>query len=260
MISELLKLGLTPEESRVYLATLEIGGGPVTNIARKAGIHRVSCYHTIEKLEKKNLLTQYIKHKTKYFSAENPEVLKNQAQEKVNIATGLIPQLLSLQNTIGFKPKIHFFEGEEGVIKVFEKSVEISDNQEILQFSNLNIFCEKFPHLFQKSFQTKFKKNIKTRILSPNTRDPFLQIKNLLSTEISKDSQKFIPELLEILLVNSDQFFFENEILIFENSVAIASVEEGEMLGLIVESKSFAKSMKAIFDLAWLGATSFVAR
>ena len=77
MISELLKLGLTTEESRVYLATLEIGGGPVTNIAKRAGIHRVSCYHTIEKLEKKKLLTQYIKNKTKYFSAENPEVLKN---------------------------------------------------------------------------------------------------------------------------------------------------------------------------------------
>ncbi|HIQ57073.1 TPA: hypothetical protein EYG84_00110 [Candidatus Gracilibacteria bacterium] len=260
MISELLKLGLTSEESRVYLATLEIGGGPVTNIAKKAGIHRVSCYHTIEKLEKKKLLSQYIKNKTKYFSAESPETFKTQAQEKVNIATTLIPQLLLLQNTSGFKPKIHFFEGEDGVIKVFEKSLEISDNQEILQFSNLNSFCEQFPKLFQKSFTTKFKKNIKTRILSPNTGDPFLQINTLLNTENKNSSQKFIPELLEVLLVNSDQFFFENEILIFENSVAIASVEKGEMLGLIVESKSFAKSMKAIFNLAWLGATSFVAR
>ena len=99
MISELLQLGLSPEESRVYIATLEIGGGPVTNIAKKAGIHRVSCYHTIEKLQKKKLLSQYTKNKTKYFTAEKPEILKTQAQEKVNIATSLIPQLLSIQNS-----------------------------------------------------------------------------------------------------------------------------------------------------------------
>ncbi len=258
MISELLKLGLSSEESRVYLATLEIGGGPVTNIAKKAGIHRVSCYHTIEKLQKKNLLIQYIKNKTKYFSAENPKTLKTQAEEKVNIASSLIPQLLSLQNTIGFKPKIHFFEGEEGVIQVFQKSLQVANGQEILQFSNLSSFCSKFPNLFTQSFQEKFAKKIKTRILSTNTQDPFSHIKKLLHSPENK--ARFVPELLEILLVNNDQFFFENEILIFENSVAIASVEEGEMMGLIVESKNFAKSMKAVFDLAWLGATSFVAR
>ncbi len=251
MISELLKLGLSPEESKVYLATLEIGGGPVTNIAKKAGIHRVSCYHTIEKLQKKNLLTQYIKNKTKYFSAENPEILKNQALEKVNIATSLMPQLLSLQNTIGFKPKIHFFEGEDGVKEVFKKSLE--SKGEILQFSNLDTFIQKFPELFSQNIRGRFEQKRKSRILSPNMGSPFSRIKESLSDD-------FVPELFEVLLVNSEQFFFENEILIFENSVAIASVEENEMLGLIVESKSFAKSMKAVFDLAWLGATSFVAR
>ncbi len=258
MISELLKLGLTTEESRVYLATLEIGGGPVTNIAKKAGIHRVSCYHTIEKLEKKKLLTQYIKNKTKYFSAENPEVLKKQALEKVNIASSLLPQLLSLQNTSSFKPKIHFFEGEEGVETVFQKSLDIAKNTEILQFSNLDIFCQKFPKLFTEISEKKIEKNIKTRILSPNIGNPFLYINKILQKN-EKDYSKN-SELFEVLLINSEQFFFENEILIFENSVAIASVKKGEMLGLIVESAIFARSMKAVFNLAWIGATSFVAQ
>ena len=56
MITELLSLGLSDEEAKVYLACLEINGGPVSVIAKKAGIHRVSCYHTLENLLEKRLL------------------------------------------------------------------------------------------------------------------------------------------------------------------------------------------------------------
>ncbi|MBM3231609.1 hypothetical protein FJZ28_04790 [Candidatus Peregrinibacteria bacterium] len=60
--------------------------------------------------------------------------------------------------------------------------------------------------------------------------------------------------------MNRDQFLFENEVLIFNNSVGIVSLNADELLGLIVESPTFARTMKAVFDLAWLGATAFVAK
>jgi len=68
------------------------------------------------------------------------------------------------------------------------------------------------------------------------------------------------PNLIEILLVNRDQFLFENEVLIFGSFVGIVSLNQDELLGLIVESQTFARTMKAVFDLAWLGATTFVAK
>ncbi len=70
----------------------------------------------------------------------------------------------------------------------------------------------------------------------------------------------FDANLIEILLVNKEQFPFENEILIFGDSVGIVSLNPDERLGLIVESPTLAKTMKAIFDLAWLGGTAFVAK
>ena len=60
--------------------------------------------------------------------------------------------------------------------------------------------------------------------------------------------------------MNRDQFLFENEVLVFNNSVGIVSLNQDELLGLIVESPAFARTMKAVFDLAWLGATAFVAK
>ena len=251
MMAELTKIGLSEEEARVYLACLEIGGGAVSVIARKAGSERVGCYHTIENLLKKKLLSQYNKNGVKCFAPEPPEQLLKIAEEKLHLARGLLPELKSLVSSSAFKPKIRFYEGLDGVEKVFTES--LTARREILGYTNLKLVTEFFPDFFRGYTHTKLKKGIKTRYLSPTT------------VETVHVLDKFLPEnfdanLIEILLVNKNQFLFENEVLIFGNSVGIVSLNSDELLGLIVESPTFARTMKAVFDLAWLGATAFVAK
>lgn len=251
MIAELQKLGLSPEETKVYLACLEMNGGPVSVIARKAGVHRVSCYHTLENLRRKQLLSMFTKNGIKVFSPEPPEQLLRIAEEQVNLTKAILPELKSIATAIAFKPKMRSYEGREGVEKIFEES--LSAKGEILGYTDLKGMIEFFPEYFKTYTHRKFQKRIKTRYLSPNTvesvhiMDPFLPA-------------TFDPNLLEILLVNKNQFLFENEILIFNHSVGIVSLHRDELLGVIIESPTFARTMKAVFDLAWLGATAFVAR
>ncbi len=251
MLAELVKLGLSDEEARIYLACLEINGGPASVIARKAGVHRVSCYHTLENLLGKNLLSQYNKNGVKYFAPEPPEQLLRHAEEKVNMAKSLLPELQSLASTLGFKPKIRFYEGADGVEKVFTES--LSAKGEILGYTNLKNVLGFFPKFFTDYSRQKLKKKIKTRYLSPTTVESVHVIDEFLPQEYDRN-------LFEILLVNKDQFLFENEVLIFNNAVGIVSLNKDELLGLIVESATFARTMKAVFDLAWLGATAFVAK
>ena len=47
--------------------------------------------------------------------------------------------------------------------------------------------------------------------------------------------------------------------LIYENKVAVISLNPEELIGMIFESPVYARSQKAIFNLAWLGASSFIA-
>lgn len=251
MIADLEKLGLTDEEARVYVACLEINGGPISVVAKKAGVHRVSCYHTIEKLLHKQLLSQYVKNGVKYVSPEPPEQLLALTEEKMQVAKMLLPELKLLASALSFKPTMRSFEGEDGIRHVFQDS--LAAKGEILGYTNLKQFIGFSPQFFEDYTQQKIRKNIKTRFLSPNTvesvhiMDPFLP-------------KKFNHNLLEILLVNKDQFPFENEILIYGNSVGIVSLKKEELLGVVIESPTFARTMKAVFDLAWLGATAFVAR
>lgn len=251
MLSELRQLGLTDEESRVYLAVLEINGGPVSNIARKAGVHRVGCYHTLENLLRKKLLSQYNRNGVKCFAPEPPERLLSLMEEKVNVAKGLLPGLTSLASALAFRPKIRFYEGRDGVERVFTES--LSAKGEILGYTNLQQITSYFPEFFERYTREKLKRAIKTRYLSPTTVETVRVMDRFLPKQYDKN-------LLEILLVNREQFLFENEVVIFNHSVGIVSLTADEQLGLIVESPAFARTMKAIFDLAWLGATAFVAK
>jgi hypothetical protein len=53
--------------------------------------------------------------------------------------------------------------------------------------------------------------------------------------------------------VNNQEFIFGSDVLIYGDKVAIISLEQDENYGFIVESSSFARTQRAIFDLAWIG-------
>src|SRR3989338_4763915 len=263
MISELLKLGLTDEEARIYVACLEINGGPVSVIARKANVHRVSAYHTLENLLEKRLISVYNRNGVKCFAPEAPEKLEQIALEKVHLAKMLLPQLKTLASAQGFRPRIRFYEGMDGVERVFTESLAAKGDMsaiapsgakaEILGYTNLKQIAERIPTFFAQYTHRRMKSGIKVRYLSPNTVESVHAIDPFLP-------EKYDPNLIEILLVNKDQFPFDNEILLFGNQVGIVSLNPEELLGIMVESATLARTMKAIFDLAWLGATAFVAK
>jgi hypothetical protein len=95
-------------------------------------------------------------------------------------------------------------------------------------------------------------KKIKTRIICPSSAEAFAYTKKYYP-------KNFPQELMEILFVNPKEFWFEHEILIYDNKVAVISLNPEESIGMIFESPVYAKSQTAIFNLAWLGASSFIA-
>lgn len=130
---ELTNLGLSPEEAKVYLSILELGGSYASNISKKAQVNRATCYHTLSNLKAKGLINSYNKNKITWFNAENPKKLIKSQQEKLEIANNLLPQLLSISNSITFKPKIRFYEGLEGAKEIFEDILTTKD--EILGYT-----------------------------------------------------------------------------------------------------------------------------
>lgn len=243
-------LGLTETEGKIYMALLELGGGYVSTVARRAKLPRVNCYYTIEKLHQQGLVGVIRKGNVHYYTAEPPQKLVNILEEKSEYAKKILPELLSITNALALKPKIKYYEGMEGIKNIFEDT--LTAKKELVGYSNLKGVAELIPDYIPEYAMKKIEKRIKTRIICPSSPEAFEYTKKYYP-------KGYPQELMEILFVNPKEFWFEHEILIYDDKVAVISLNPEESIGMIFESPVYAKSQTAIFNLAWLGASSFIA-
>ena len=137
----LLKIGLTEGESKVYLALSEIGSSTVGPIVNKSGVAYSNIYDILHRLIEKGIVSFIIKNKTKYFQAASPSNLiqyldKKQeqiAQERESLKK-ILPDLEKLQE-IKSKQEAEVFLGKKGLRTAYERLVKnTSKNDEILFF------------------------------------------------------------------------------------------------------------------------------
>lgn len=243
-------LGLTDEESAIYLMLTEYGTSSVANIARVTKLGRVNCYHHLEKLSKKGLVSSSQKSKIKQFSAENPRIFVNQEKERLNLAESIVPDLLNLASQHPRKPKIQFFEGRQGIKNIFTAMLYQAEG-EIVSFSNFEQLGGLFPEFLSQHFQRRLDQGIKTRFISARDQKAEEFKNNFFPAE-------FDHRLLEIFLISPREFSFDSEISIFKDSIAIMNLSHENPIGVLIENPELYRTQKAIFDLAWLGATSFI--
>lgn len=72
---ELIAVGLSDKEAKVYLAALGLGEATAQQIAAKATVSRPTTYVIIEALAKQGLISSFDKGKKRYFAAARPEKL-----------------------------------------------------------------------------------------------------------------------------------------------------------------------------------------
>lgn len=243
---QLSYLGYSDNEIKVYLSLLSSGWNYVSKLARDTWLERASLYYTLDQLQKKWLVSFLMKNKIQFYLAEKPERLLNLFKEKRNVAQMLLPSLKMLENTAGHKPNFTLHEWIEWVKSVLE---EILQNKEILSYANLQNFLQfdkKLLYGFLKSLQ---KNQIGLHLILSFSQD----IKNLLDEHNSEWKKK-----ISYVFINSGEFPFQYDVFIWEKTVWIISFINKEIIAIKIDSKAYADSQRAIFNLAWLGATSFV--
>lgn len=127
----LLQLDLTEKEIITYFTLLEEGNLSILDISRSSGINRVTIYSAIDKLKNKGLISESRKGKRKLFVAENPDSLLNIIEEKREKAAReekilqniVLPVLKAIDINEEKRPQIKFFEGADGINKVFDEYV-----------------------------------------------------------------------------------------------------------------------------------------
>jgi sugar-specific transcriptional regulator TrmB len=237
-------IGFSQKEVLVYLALLSLGKGTVSQIARKAGINRPSGYHVLTSLELKGFVKSSGKEPKQEYVANSPDeiekfLLKKKDDYEIYIkeAKKIIPELKSMHN-IENRPKISFYEGKDGLQKVYEDT--LNSTGEILAYASVDDVHNTLPNYFPLYYKRRSKKGISIRAIFPD------------SPEARKLQQFDFQEKRNSILVPPDVFGFHPEINIYNDKIMIASWRE--KLDIVIESKEVSEAMKKVFELAWLGA------
>lgn len=243
LINELEKIGLTPKQAKVYVTCLELGGGRVSDIARKASTKRTSCYHILAELMKYGLVTKTQNKKVEFFISENPHTLERRQKEKLQTISSILPQLDAIHNRVFYKPKICYYEGWEGAKIIYEDELSLLNKDEVLfNYTGFTDYFNFMPREFAESYiKRRVKKGIKIRIIAP------------YSDAASEFKSRAQQELREIKLIPSEQCIFSGDLHIYKNKVGIISFKDNFM-SILIESKEIADMQRTAFELMWKGA------
>lgn len=234
-------IGFSEKEVVVYLALLSLGKGTVTEISHRAGINRPTGYHVLASLSTKELVKVSGKEPKQEYVAESPDQIEKllinkieEDQKFINEARKIIPELKSIHNVTD-RPKVFFYEGREGMEKVYEDT--LTSHEPIRAYATPDDMHAGLPGYFPEYYHRRAKAGISIRAIAPIT-DAGLERRN-------HDKE----EKREIAFVPRDKYYFSPEINIYDNKVMIASWRE--KLGIIIESNEIADAMKKIYELAW---------
>lgn len=231
------QFGLTGKKADVYLASLELGSATVIEIAKKSGVKRTTCYDVLMELEKDGFISETAKGKKRLFSGEDPEKIRKKLHDRESLFSEILPQLKSIYNIKGVKPKIQFYEGKEGLRKVYADTLGYSS--EILAFATEDIVKVLGMDWANHYIENRIKKGIRQRAIIPKT--------ELIIDDFSSKDQK---QNRMSKLIDPKKYPFSVEINIYGfQKVALMSAREET--GVIIEGVEIYKTMKLIFELLW---------
>ena len=243
----LSELGLTDSEANVYLQLVKTSGvHPASVIAQKLKMNRTTVYKTLLKLAKLGLVTKTMKHGIICFFAEEPDrnidTLLSSRKTRLNFITDLfmesIPEIKNLQKEELYTPKVRYYEGIEGVKRVYEDT--LVENETIYAIENVEDMDYQIEdYVLNDYVPRRAEKEIFAYVIAPKNED---------NEEFQSKDSKFARETR---FIAKDRFPIEIEMNIYGKKIAFFSYKAEEMFGVIIESSSIVNSMKAMFNLCW---------
>ncbi len=246
----LRRLGLTPDECKVYLALLEM---PMSHleVARKTGVNRTKVYRIADDLTKRGLITKNQDDTGRQLAANDPanlEIVITTEEEKLKTQKTLLSQSLpALQNLFenGGKPTganfvVNTYEGVDGFKQMLWNELKTRD--EILIFGNGTIQdLIASPRWAEKHREKTLEAGYKVReILNPDGK-PNEFTKNKDFMEKSYNRRYISGEILPLA----------HQLCIYNDTVAIYHWKNGKKVGTEIINKDFADMQRAIFESYW---------
>ncbi|MCX6767033.1 MAG: hypothetical protein NT170_04670 [Candidatus Moranbacteria bacterium] len=246
MFKEILsRTNLTLSQAEILDFLYQTKVAKASAIAKSIRKSRAIVYKDLEELEKLGLVEKKEKpNQVALFSAGHPSLLKKlldqkeaQLKKDKELLDSYLPDILSSFNLAHNRPGIRFFEGVEGMKKIYEEILDDGKDFHLIRTAYEPTYNDKIAPIVEEFIAKRVKKNIKTTAIVPSDVD---------------DPEKDARWLMKRFNVEKNMYTAPVEIDIFGDKLAILSFGD-ELVGMIIESKQVAQSLKQIFALAASG-------
>jgi len=234
-------LGLTQNETKVYLTLLDIGTGQAGQLTEKSGIHRRNVYDSISRLMKKGLVSFVIVNNKKLFSPVNPkrflEIIEEKKFELESLKNDfgkIIPEL-ELRTSLQEKHDVRFFKGVEGMKTVFEDIIRTG--KDYIGYGPGYQLEKILKHYFKHFVDKRIKSKIKIKLI-------YDEISRKLVKKNQLSDIRYIPQ----------QFSSHAALRIYGDKVALLLLSEEEPLAIVIKNKEIADGYRKYFEVMWKAA------
>ncbi len=244
--------GLTHQEITVYLEMLVLGSVPVSVVAKRLKLTRSTIRYTLEKLVRKKLLIQSQKNKTFYFTPEDPEKIIRVLQDKKleldhqeSAINSVLDDLKSLQNPLKNLPKVQYFEGEDGLIAMYERLLADIEAEPLTIFGYAKVTPS---HVYPAVWD--YLKNVYTpRRRAAGNQAFMIYPQSMKETAYTEDNESikrtcaYVPE---------SAITFSTGFHVYGDKIAHFTRQPGEHPGgILIENPRIAQDQRQLFKMAW---------
>ncbi|MSR87168.1 hypothetical protein EXS70_03290 [Candidatus Peribacteria bacterium] len=246
-LSTLQIFGFTPEESAVYLVSLELGAQPASVIAKKAKLKRGQTYNVLSQLKDKGIVQEFTKDGVRQFTGQSPSTLlsllaareEDLAVQKQKILQ-LMPFLEKLRNPLIVQPKVRFYQGVSGLKEVYNDTIKVPDQV-------VYAVCD-----FEHTFPAEHSKELHNWLWQYTDRRAAQNVTFHGIVNKSKESdlaykwrrkQKRKMKMLK-------NVYLPVELMIYGDKVALLSTKD-DMVGVIIEDKPIAEMLRNMLQAIW---------
>ncbi len=243
----LITLGLSAEEAEIYQSLLNHGPQTATGLGKTTKVKRTYVYRIVRGLISKGFVSQSKKAHTTVFSPNSPDLLldlsqtrKQNLEQTQQTLENILPALKQKYRLVETKPVITYYEGVEGIKKVYLDT--INEGKEILALVETSEVTQEIYDWVTTTYaKMRIKNNIgvKAIVASGSKTQTYVRLNK--------------KELRETKVIPNNKYPIEEEINIYGDKLAIISHrKKTKPLGIIIDNAEIARTFRSWFHLTWL--------
>jgi len=229
MYEQLIALGLTRTEARIYGTLVDLGRAQAGIISRRTGIHRRSVYDALDRLIEKGLVSYIKENDKRYYTPADPARFKEMISHMSQGIESIMPSLQAKYNEVKTRQETLFFRGKEGMRTIFED--QLADKKDVYIIATPNLATEGLKYYLPHYETQRIKKKMKLHILYAGgilgLEIPLAEIRHLPTTFASPVSTNIYGEKVAILIWSM------------------------EPVAILIKNKDVALTYKKYFDALW---------